>query len=788
MIISNDTTQNTYIDNYKNGLSSEEVKERISKGLVNYDVSPKTKTIKEIILNNLFTYFNILNFIIASIIIITGILNNNLISSLKNCLFLGVVICNTVISITEEIISKRIIDKLSFITSSKSKVIRNKEEVEVQNNEIVLDDIICYQEGNQVPADSIIISGMVEANEAFITGEAEPVIKNEGDTLLSGSFIISGKTYAKVKNVGKDNYINAISYEAKHDKKVNSIILTSFEKILKILSIIIVPIGILFFINQYKVTSNVYESIFAVAAGIIGMIPGGLILLTSSVMATSVIKLSKYNVLVQKLYCIETLSRVDTICLDKTGTLTEGKMKVTDIIVKDGHSKEEIESIIKDINYNSTDNNSTSEALNNYFGKESTRKVIKKIPFSSNRKYGVITFDDGTYYLGAKELIFKNKEIKEDIDLSNVDESGRIITLASSKVNDDNINILAYIILKDEIRPSSKKVLKYFEKENIDVKIISGDNDKTVASIAKASGLKNIKSRDASTLEDKDIYKAVTTYNVFGRVTPHQKKKIVNALKKHGRTVAMTGDGVNDVLALKEADCSIALSCGSDASRNVSELVLLDSNFNSIPHIINEGRRIINNIERSASLLLTKTIFTIFLILICIVTGTKYFFIPIQLTLITMFTIGIPSFMLALEGNNSIVSGNFIIKILSKCIPSSLTVVINIIILLIIKKIFNLSPEEITLLSIYLTAFTAFNLLYNISKPLNKYRGILLTFLVLSFTLVVLTKYNFFYMTFPAIKVIVIFLILMILSIIIYNSLKVIMDKLLSKSKYLNVS
>ena len=634
------------------GLSTREVNEQIAKKLVNYDTQPKTKTTKEIITGNVFTYFNLLNIVLAASIILVGIFSDKLLYSLKNCLFLGVIICNTIISTIQEITSKKIIDKLSFLSETKTTVFRDSKKVEIANEEIVKDDLAYFKIGNQIPTDSVILEGEVEVNESFLTGEVIPVLKKKGDNLLSGSFIVSGSCYAKVVNVGKENYISKISSEARYNKEVNSVIKNSFDKLIKVLSILIVPVGILFMINQYSITGSLSESIFATVAALIGMIPEGLILLTSSVMAVSVIRLSKYKVLVQQLYCIETLARVNVICLDKTGTITEGKMKVKEVILEKGKSIADINAILGEICSASEEKNSTMEALSAYFPQKQEWNLLESLPFSSERKYSAYDFkDNGIYFLGAPEFVLKSNYKKYENQIKTYQENYRIILLASGNTNlkkPENVKPLAFILIEDIIRKNAKETLDYFKKQGVDIKIISVDNYKTVEKVAKNAGLENVYGVDASTLNNEEIKEAVKKYNVFGRVTPIQKKLIVNELKKQGKTVAMTGDGVNDVLALKEADCSIAMASGSDATRNVSQLVLLNSDFESIPHIVAEGRRTINNIERSASLLLVKTIFTILLILLCVILSSKYFFIPIQLTLITAFTIGIPSFVLAI--------------------------------------------------------------------------------------------------------------------------------------------
>ena len=775
-----------YEPDFKKGLTEAQVNERIENGLVNYDNQPKTKTIGQIIRGNLFTYFNFLNIVLAAAILIVGIINGELLYSLKNCLFLGVIISNTTISTIQEIVSKKIIDKLSFIASSKVNVVRNSNTKEISINEIVLDDIISLNIGNQVVTDSIILDGEVEVNEAFLTGEVEPIHKKKGDTLLSGSFIVSGSCFARVEHVGDTNYISTISQEAAYNKKVNSVIMDSFNKLLKVLSIIIVPIGILFYFNQYSITGNVYDSVFATVAALIGMIPGGLILLTSSVMAVSVIRLYDYKVLVQQLYCIETLARVDVICLDKTGTLTEGKMKVIDTKLQGKHELNEVEEILSEICSVSKDTSSTFQAILDKFGKNNKWEMEDNIPFSSSRKFSAVSFKEkGSYYLGAPEFILGDDYKKVEKGVQKYQEDYRVLLLAH---NDEKLtekpkklDNVAFILIQDIIRENAKDTLKYFEKQGVEIKIISGDHYKTVSNIAASAGVKNSTGIDASLLKDEDIPEAVQKYNVFGRVTPIQKKKIIEALKAQGHTVAMTGDGVNDVLALKEADCSIAMASGSDASRNVSQLVLLDSDFASIPHIVAEGRRTINNIERSASLLLVKTMFTLLLVLLCVVLSSKYFFIPIQLTLITLFTIGIPSFVLALEPNTEIVKGNFLLKVIGKSVPAALTVVFNVLLVILFKSAFGLSQEVVSSLVVFLTGTTGFIFLYKLSQPFNYFRLILWFALLDGFAYCSIYQYSFFNVQAINLQIGLVFGVLLICSLYVFDKLNRLTHYLLNK-------
>ncbi len=734
----------------KEGLTKEQVIKRKEQGLINYDDLPKTKTIKQIIKDNFFTYFNFLNIALGLAIFLAGLFTGQLFNGLKNCLFMGVIIINSIISIVEEIISKKIIDRLSLINESYVKVIRDGQIIDCKLDELVLDDVVQLTLGHQIVADCIILDGEVEVNESLLTGEPDAINKKKGDMLLSGSFIVSGQCFGKIEHIGKENYTSQISKEAKYQKPINSIILNSFEKILKLISYFIIPIGIIMFFSQLNSTNgNITESIFASVAALIGMIPEGLVLLTSSVMAVSVIRLSKYKVLVQQLYCIETLARVDVICLDKTGTLTEGKMSLKEVI--NFNSKTNLEEILTAFAKNSQENNATMKALKDYFTKETNWQAIDAIAFSSERKFSAIKFDNNEIiYLGAPEYLLNKTELSKLKDLKNYQENSRVLLVCKGQnltKQPKSLKPLGYILIEDVIRKEAKNTLNYFQKQGVMVKIISGDNVNTVLKIAKRIGLDNQKGIDLENLSDEEVKKGALEYDIFGRVSPKQKKIIVETLQENGKCVAMTGDGVNDVLALKQSDCAISVSSGSDAARNVSQLVLLNDNFDSMPKIVEEGRRTINNIERSSSLLLVKTIYTMLLIIFSIIVGSKYFFVPIQLTLITSFTIGAPSFILALEPNNDLVKGNFLLKILSRSLPTALTVVFNIILITAFSHIFNLSYSFKSTLSVYLTAVTGFIFLYKICTPFTWVRRILFTTMLIGFIYCISFQSDFFSLT-----------------------------------------
>lgn len=709
-----------YNPDYKSGLNYKQVNKRKEENLINIDTTVKTKSVKSIIVSNFFTLFNIMNFILALLIFFVG--------AYKNLLFIIIVILNTLISTIQEIYSKKTIDKLSLLAQTKANVIRDGKKEKISNFELVLDDVIELNAGDQIPTDSVILNGKIEVNEALLTGEPDNIEKGEGDRLLSGSYLVSGKCFAKVEHIGKENYVAKISNEAKSKRKVNSEIMNSLNKIIKIISFVIIPVGILLFFNQLDLQgSDFKQAIVSTVAALIGMIPEGLVLLTSTVLAVSVTRLAKKKVLVQELYCIETLARVDVLCLDKTGTITEGKMSVDKIIPANNYTEKDVQEILEILGTYSEDKNSTIEAIRAKFKTNKKLTVKESMPFKSSNKWSGISLEDATYILGAPEVISKNKqEVEKYISEYRVVAIGKSAERLNNKLP-EKIEIIGYVLISDIIRKNSKEILSYFEKQGVEIKLISGDNPITVSNIAKKAGVKDYTNYiDARTLKtDEEIREAAIKYTIFGRVTPEQKKQIILALKEKKHTVAMTGDGVNDVSALKNADCSITVANGSDAARNVSQLVLLDSDFKSMPNIVDEGRRTINNIQRSATLFLVKTIYATILAILFVFVNMPYPFIPIQLTLINLVVTGIPSVILALEPNKDRIKGKFIINIIKRALPTALTVVTNIIIIGIISKIYNIDETNYSSVCVVVTAITGFILLFKISRPLNLSRAIL---------------------------------------------------------------
>lgn len=744
----------------ESGLSEQQVSQRKSEGLFNRNTQPKGKSVKRILYDNIVTLFNILNILLGIAVLLVG--------SYKDMLFLGVMFFNTIIGIIQELRAKNAIEKLSIVSETKATVIRSGKKLRLSTEEIVLDDIIEFSQGNQIPVDSVVISGECEVNESLLTGESDAIIKRKGDMILSGSYIISGKCTARVEHVAEHNYASKISAEAKYTKKINSEIMITLKTIVRFLTFIILPLSALLFLRQYNLASDTSEMIptlfgevsyglqqvvVSTVASMTSIIPEGLMLLTSTVLAVAVIRLSQQKVLVQELYCIETLARVDVLCLDKTGTITEGCMELADIVPYNGMEKENVEDVLAALVNSLDDTNATFMALKDSLKGKSEMRAVKTIPFSSEKKWSGAYFEgSGSYIMGAAEFILE--KVPDDLKalLEKYSADYRTILVAQSD-NDfldkdlpENINIVGIALLNDKIRPEAPQTLRYFADQKVNVKIISGDNPITVSNVAKRAGVLNWdKYVDATTLTDDSLIdEAMEKYTVFGRVTPAQKKKFVVSLKKKGHTVAMTGDGVNDVLALKEADCSIAMAEGSDAARNVSQLVLLDSNFASMPKVVLEGRRNINNIQRSATLFIVKTIFSILLAVLFIFVSAHYPFRPIQYTLINAFTIGIPSFILALEPNKERIKGVFIFNILRNSIPAGLTIVVSIILSIISQKVMHLPDIEYTTLSVLALTACSMMILFRISRPFNKIRTAL--FITMNVGMIIgVTAFNWFF-------------------------------------------
>lgn len=726
----NDIKEKKKTVSVRTGLTYDEVKERIANNLVNVSTTKTSKTVRQIILSNIFTVFNILNIAVAIWLLTVG--------SFKNLTFMAVISANIIIGIIQEIRAKKTIDSLSLISAPSVSVLRNGRKEVIKPEEVVLDDIMILDAGKQICADAIVRKGSVEVNESLLTGEADAVFKKPGSILLSGSFIVSGECYAKVEHIGDDNYIQKLTSQAKKFQKPKSDILRSLNLLAKIIVVLVIVMGALLFFNQYFIADHSYEeSVISTAGGIIGMIPSGLFLITSISLAWGVIKLSRCNTLVNDLYSIEMLARVNVLCLDKTGTITDGSMKVRDVVEYKNPFDLSIKQIIANIQGSLKDSNPTSIALEKKFGKVKKATATKTIPFSSSRKYSACYFKDleTTFLLGAPEFILGNRYDSISKNVESYAKLGyRVIILASSKkpiVSQDDefkdAEVVALIAIEDTIRKDAIDTIDYFKKSGVMIKVISGDNPLTVSKVAKRAGIVNAdKYLSLDGLSDSEIERLALEYTVFGRVTPAQKKLLIQVFKQNDGVVAMTGDGVNDILALKEADCSIAMANGSEAARNVSNLVLLDSNFASMPKVVSEGRRVINNIQRGAALYLTKTIFSVLLSAIVVVLAFKipvvYPIQTIQLMLYDILITGIPSLYLAVEPNNTQIKGKFMQNVISRAAPGGLLIVANYLIIIAFRTPLNMSNEVISTLTVLMTTAVGFMILYRTFKPFNPFR------------------------------------------------------------------
>ncbi|MBQ8171155.1 MAG: cation-translocating P-type ATPase [Oscillospiraceae bacterium] len=716
------------------GLTDEQVRLKKEHGESNGSFDVKTKSVPQILKDNILTLFNLINVILAAFVALTG--------SYRNMLFMGVVLCNIAIGIFQEIRSKRIIDRLALISAPKAHLLREGKETERPVSDIVKDDIMLLASGRQICADAILAQGECEVDESLITGESDPIVKRTGDELLSGSFVISGTAKAQVIRVGAEAYANKITSGAKYVKKQNSEMMRSINSIISTVSVCIVPFALVLFFKAIFVTQQEFSrGIVSTVAALIGMIPEGLVLLTSIALAVSSIRLARRNTLCQDLYSVEHLARVDVLCLDKTGTITEGCMEVTDIVAIDSgfDSGAALDALASAL----SDPNPTLSAIKRRFDGGTQLKCTRAIPFSSAKKWSAAVFDGvGTYAIGAPGFVLSGEKYSLIKPLTEEYSSKgmRVLVLAHSESQADenglpcDIEPKALVVLSDKIRESAPATLEYFRRQGVELKVISGDDPVTVANVAKKAGLAAADSYiDASTLTDEALCESAERYTIFGRVTPYQKLELVKALKARGHKVAMTGDGVNDVLALKEADCSVAMQSGSDAARNVSQLVLMDSDFASMPLVVEEGRRAINNIQRSAALFLVKTIFSFILAVVFLIVPMAYPFQPIQMTLISALTIGAPSFLLALETNRDRVRGSFISNVLKRAFPGGVSVVLGIIMLLVAQGIFAIPQEETSVIATFLTAAVCFGVLFNVCRPFNRLRAVMLALLCAAF-------------------------------------------------------
>ena len=720
------------------GLTDEEVRQRVEEGLTNRADISTDKTTKEIVISNVFTYFNLIFLVITILLIMVG--------SFRNLTFLPIIIGNTVIGIVQEIRAKKTLEKMSLLNAPHADVIRNGSVKQISTEELVKDDVILLTAGKQICADAVVISGNIQVNESLLTGEADEVEKTEGSTLMSGSFVVSGECYARLEKVGNESYISKLSLEAKSmGGKEQSEMIRSINLIVKWVGIVIIPIGLILFWQSHFVNGeSITKSVTSTVAAIIGMIPEGLYLLTTVALALSTMKLARKKVLLHDMKSIETLARVDVLCVDKTGTITEPDMKLKEIFLcknsgADGTQTaltlDELKSLILDYANASVDNNATMLALKAYAAEALTnntsalhRTAVSQQAFSSSLKYGSVTFSDGTYLLGAPEFIMHEDfaRIEEEI-IPYADKGDRVLLFA--RYNGENVENgingsvtpLGFVALANPIRENAVKTFEYFKSQGVAIKVISGDNPRTVSRIAIQAGIESAESFvDAATLDTEDkIADAVNKYTVFGRVTPKQKKQLVKALQAKGHTVAMTGDGVNDILAMKDADCSVAMASGSEAAAQAAQVVLLDSDFAHMPDVVYEGRRVVNNIQRSASLFLVKNIFSLLLSLFSVILMVTYPLEPAQVSLISMFTIGVPGFLLALEQNKDRIKGHFITNVMLKALPGGLTDVIAVGALVVCGEVFCISDASIGTIATLVLSVVGFMILFKISEPLN---------------------------------------------------------------------
>ena len=710
------------------GLNSDQVNEYFENGWSNEPVEPPSKTVPEIIKSNLFTYFNLVFAVLAALLILAG--------SFRNLTFLPVILANLFIGIIQEIRAKNTLDKLSVLNAPKALVVREGRQFSIPAEELVLDDIVIFKAGNQICADAIVVDGEVSVNESLLTGESDEISKKPGDELMSGSFIVSGECYARLDKVGEDSYISKLTLEAKAmNSEEQSEMIRVLDKLVGVVGILIIPIGLLLFGQQFFFSGASFsKSITSMVAAVIGMIPEGLYLLASVALVVSVMRLASKKVLVHDMKCIETLARVNVLCVDKTGTITENTMEVNGEIPMDGYDSQSmapLKQIISDFASAMSSDNITMKAMKDYFNKPSGRKAVSVSPFSSQFKYSGAAFEDGSYVLGAPEFVLREDydNYREQIEQYS-SEGYRVLVFGiydgviDGKALTGKVTPLGLVFLSNPIRKEAPETFKYFENQGVEIKVISGDNPVTVSQVALQAGIANADNYiDASTLTtDEAIEDAVLRYTVFGRVTPDQKRKFVRALKKAGRTVAMTGDGVNDVLALKDADCSVAMASGSDAAAQASQLVLLDSNFACMPSVVMEGRRVVNNIERSASLFLVKNIFSFLLSLFSVCFMINYPLEPSQISLISMFTIGVPAFFLALQPNKNIIQGHFLSNVLIKALPAGITDFLVVGALVVFGQVFEVGETDISTACTMLLAIVGFVILYNISKPMNALR------------------------------------------------------------------
>lgn len=735
----------------QSGLSAEQVRRRFAQGADNYKVESSTLSVSEIVRSNICTYFNLVFAVIAVLLAIVG--------AWSDMLFLPIIVANTCIGIIQEVHSKKVLDKLSILNAPHAVVIRDGKRQEIPADQLVLDDIVEFSAGSQIPADAKVVSGELQVNESLITGESDEIEKREGDSLLSGSFVVSGKACARLEKVGKDSYISKLTLQATKSKKgEQSEMIRSLNYLIMVMGIIIIPIGIALFVQSFIYNEGTFhDSITGMVAAIIGMIPEGLYLLTSVALAVSSVRLAQKKVLIHDMKCIETLARVNVLCVDKTGTITEPGMHVYDFSVLDGADQLEISQLLADFVAAQENDNATMEALKAHFSNGSGMRAREVYSFSSETKYSGAVMNDGkSYVIGAPEFVLRGQFAQYQEQIATYSSKGyRVLVFAQYEGTLDRKPLtepvlpLCFVMLANPIRKGAKETFTYFAENDVDIKVISGDNPLTVSVIAAEAGIAGAERFvDASTLKEKEDYdRAVEEYTVFGRVTPSQKRMLVQALKEHKKTVAMTGDGVNDVLALKDADCSVAMASGSEAASNVAQLVLLDSDFSRMPSVVAEGRRVVNNIERTAALYIVKNIFSMLLAIFSVILMLDYPLEPSQVSLISMFTIGIPSFVLALEPNKELIRGHFLTNVLVRALPAGLTDFIVVSGLVIFCREFQVDLDCLSTSCTILVAIVGFMILHRIARPMNTGHIVMLVGVIAGWILCMLFGGSFFGIT-----------------------------------------
>ena len=711
---------------FNTGLTSAQVQERVEAGLDNKPVESPSKSVKEILIDNICTYFNLIFVILSVLLIIVG--------SYRDLSFMPIIIANALTGIVQELRSKSVLDKIKVLNAPVTTVVRDGEVKTVPSKDLVRDDIVIFKAGNQISADAIVVDGNAAVNESLLTGESDEIAKKPGDKLMSGSYIVSGSCRARLEKVGKESYISKLTLQAKKSRKgEQSEMIRSLNRIVKFAGFAIIPIGSILFYQSYCLNENsIRESVQSMVAAVIGMIPEGLFLLASVTLVISTMKLALGKVLVHDMKCIETLARVNVLCVDKTGTITENDMSVSDVVcVSDEYSEGTISGLISDFAAAQDSDNQTMAAVKNYFHSPTGRMATAETGFSSEFKYSSVTFGNESFVMGAPEFILKEKIefFKDTIDQYSrkgyrVIAFGKYSGTPDGKALTGEVAPLCFIMMSNPIRANAPETFKYFADQGVEIKVISGDNPVTVSEVAKQAGIKNAADYvDATTLtNDAAIYDAVQRYTVFGRVTPEQKRKFVKALKKAGKTVAMTGDGVNDVLALKDADCSVAMASGSDAAAQAAQLVLLESDFSKMPDVVAEGRKVVNNLERSGSLFIVKNIFSLIISVLFIFFGLSYPLKPAQISLISVFTIGLPAFFLSQMPNRELIRGRFIMNILLKALPAALTDVLVVCAMVYFGNIFSVDPKDIATASTILMSMVGMMIVFQICKPMDVYK------------------------------------------------------------------